>query len=223
MPRGSSGRMLCLFSGGIDSPVAAWKLMRRGGLVDLLHFHPFRTGAEVLNSKITEIHAALQRFHPATRLYLLPHYPFQVTAGMGAPPSLELVLFRRFMWKTAEEFALKHGAAAAYDSRQSPADQRARTARRAASPLSEGRALPLRVAGDHSRARRRSRTRTGFPRWALHGAGRSLSTGGGAPRPAARRVDPGRLRGTGHQDDGYRRATRRRRGSGRRASAPDDD
>src|SRR6185503_333688 len=50
MPRGSSGRMLCLFSGGIDSPVAAWMMMRRGARVDLLHFHPFRRAEDLADT-----------------------------------------------------------------------------------------------------------------------------------------------------------------------------
>jgi tRNA uracil 4-sulfurtransferase len=105
MPRGSSGRILCLFSGGIDSPVAAWAMMKRGAQVDLLHFHPYATNAEVAGTKITQQHVALKAFNPKSVLYLVPHHHFQTAAALKAPPSYETVLFRRYMLRTAQAFA----------------------------------------------------------------------------------------------------------------------
>jgi len=85
MPRGSSGRMLCLFSGGIDSPVAAWSMMRRGALVDLLHFHPYPTNEEVIGTKIIDLHRVLRTFNPKSALYLIPHHRYQSAAALKAP------------------------------------------------------------------------------------------------------------------------------------------
>lgn len=106
MPRGSSGRMLCLFSGGIDSPVAAWSMMRRGALVDLLHFHPFPTNEGVIGSKITELHKTLRTFNPKSALYLVPHFHYQTVAALKVPMAYETVMFRRFMFRAAERLAL---------------------------------------------------------------------------------------------------------------------
>jgi thiamine biosynthesis protein ThiI len=107
MPRGSSGRILCLFSGGIDSPVAAWMMMRRGAQVDLLHFHPYPTNEEVLGTKITEQHEVLKTFNPRSVLYLVPHAVYQAAAALKVPMAYETVLFRRFMLKAAEALAAK--------------------------------------------------------------------------------------------------------------------
>ena len=107
MPRGSSGRMLCLFSGGIDSPVAAWSMMRRGAQVDLFHFHPFATNEEVLGTKITEQYEVLKTFNPRSVLYLVPHAVYQAAAALKIPMEYETVLFRRFMFKAAEALAAK--------------------------------------------------------------------------------------------------------------------
>ena len=105
MPQGSSGRVLCLFSGGIDSPVAAWLLARRGAMVHLLHFHPFRRAEELRDTKIFSLHKQLLLYSPGSRLYLIPHYHFQLKAALDVPSMYEMVLFRRFMFKTAEKLA----------------------------------------------------------------------------------------------------------------------
>lgn len=107
MPLGSSGRMLCLFSGGIDSPVAAWSMMRRGAQVDLLHFHPYATNEEVVGTKITAQHEVLRSFNPKSVLYLAPHHHYQAVAALKVPISYETVLFRRFMLRAAAAFAAK--------------------------------------------------------------------------------------------------------------------
>jgi thiamine biosynthesis protein ThiI len=105
MPRGSSGRMLCLFSGGIDSPVAAWKLMRRGAMVHLLHFHPFRKAEELRGTKIMGLFDAMRNYNPTCRLFLIPHYPYQVKAALEIDQAYEMVLFRKFMFRVGQELA----------------------------------------------------------------------------------------------------------------------
>jgi tRNA uracil 4-sulfurtransferase len=105
MPRGSSGRMLCLFSGGIDSPVAAFQMMRRGAVVHLLHFHPFRKAEDLKDTKIFSLHRILQIYNPTSRLYLIPHYHYQVKAALEIPMAYEMVLFRRFMFRAAQELS----------------------------------------------------------------------------------------------------------------------
>lgn len=105
MPQATSGRMLCLFSGGIDSPVAAWLMMRRGARVDLLHFHPYRSSEEVIGTKITGLFETLKISNPGLRLFLVPHDRYQVTASLRVPTTCETVFFRRFMFRAAEVLA----------------------------------------------------------------------------------------------------------------------
>lgn len=110
LPRGG-GRVVCLFSGGIDSPVAAWRLGRRGVTVDLLHLHPFPRGADVLGTKIADLHDALRAFDPAGRLYLAPTLVYEART-LGAPDGLAAVLFRRFLLALAGRIADRTGARA---------------------------------------------------------------------------------------------------------------
>jgi len=109
MPQGSSGGLLCLFSGGIDSPVAAWMMMRRGARVHFLHFHPFRSSQEVLNTKITQLMDVLKTWDSQSRLYLVPHDHYQVVSSLQVPTAYETVFFRRFMFRTGEVLSRRLG------------------------------------------------------------------------------------------------------------------
>ena len=104
LPVGISGRVLCLFSGGIDSPVAAWLMMKRGCGVDFVHFHAFGTGEEARRSKIPELLRHLAQYSFRSRLYLAPFLPFHI-ATLDTNSKHELMLFRRFMLRVAERIA----------------------------------------------------------------------------------------------------------------------
>ena len=107
LPVGSSGKVLCLLSGGIDSPVAAFLMAKRGCTVDYLHFYALRNTDEVKKSKIPKIGKELERFVGKSKLFLAPFEDFQMAVLKTG--EYELQLFRRFMMKFAEEFALKEG------------------------------------------------------------------------------------------------------------------
>jgi len=104
LPVGSSGRVLSLLSGGIDSPVASYLMMKRGCKVSYLHFHPFRDNVEAENSKIMEIVRKLLPYSGETAVTFVPSYEFQM-ATVNIPAKYDLVLFRRFMFKVAERIA----------------------------------------------------------------------------------------------------------------------
>src|SRR5213593_1564394 len=112
LPVGASGRVLALLSGGIDSPVAAWRMMRRGCRVDLVHFHsvPFldRTSQE----KARELGWLLAAWGLEADLYLVPfgEVQRQIVAAVGRP--LRVVLYRRMMLRIAEALARRAGAEA---------------------------------------------------------------------------------------------------------------
>lgn len=111
IPVGSSGKVLSLLSGGIDSPVASYLMMKRGCRVHYLHFHPFQDNAEAENSKIMEIVRRLLPYSGKTTVVFIPAYEFQI-ATTNIPAKYDLVLFRRFMLKVAEKVAEAEGARA---------------------------------------------------------------------------------------------------------------
>ncbi|MBU0677696.1 MAG: tRNA 4-thiouridine(8) synthase ThiI [Verrucomicrobia bacterium] len=114
LPMGVSGHLLTLFSGGIDSPAAAWLMMRRGCTSDYLHYHVFPRAEGARDTKIPRMIEQLTAPQGATsRLFLVPYHAFQLALmRTPVPPDLELVLFRRFMFRTAGEVARKRGHAA---------------------------------------------------------------------------------------------------------------
>lgn len=107
LPVGVSGKVLHLLSGGIDSPVAAWLLMKRGCEVQFLHFHAFRKFEERKNIKIIELARVLAQYCLKTKVFFVPFYPFEAEA-VEAPVRYRLILFRRFMIRAAEELAVKY-------------------------------------------------------------------------------------------------------------------
>ena len=108
LPVGISGKVLHLLSGGIDSPVAAWLLMKRGCEIDFLHFHAYQKFNKEKNAKILKLAKILAQYCFKSRIFFVPFYPFEAEA-VEAPPKYRLILFRRFMVRVAEEIANQHG------------------------------------------------------------------------------------------------------------------
>jgi len=111
-PVGSSGRVMALLSGGIDSPVAAWRLMKRGCTVVFAHFHAFPLQDHTTIDKTRELARRLARWQFRSRLLLVPFGPVQQTIVAVAPAPLRVVLYRRFMVRIAEALALRKKAKA---------------------------------------------------------------------------------------------------------------
>jgi thiamine biosynthesis protein ThiI len=112
LPVGVAGKVLALISGGIDSPVAAYRMMRRGCLVRFLHFH----GAPFLDrrtqEKVREIIRLLTRFQYTSRLTLIPFGEVQQEVVVNAPAPYRVLLYRRLMARIAEHLAGLEGAKA---------------------------------------------------------------------------------------------------------------
>jgi len=72
LPTGTGGRVACLLSGGIDSPVAAYRLMRRGCTVLFIHFHAYPILSRASQEKVREIAALLTKHQLRSRLALVP-------------------------------------------------------------------------------------------------------------------------------------------------------
>lgn len=105
MPTGVSGKVACLISGGIDSPVAAYRMLQRGCKATFVHFHgrPFVSRAS--EEKVREIVQILTQYQLYSRLYLVPFGEIQQQIVANAPAPLRIVLYRRFMIRITEEFA----------------------------------------------------------------------------------------------------------------------
>ncbi len=108
LPVSVSGKVLALLSGGIDSAVAAWLLMKRGCRVDFLHFHAYRENEEVLGTKIPKLVEQLNRYQFRSRLFLAPYYVYDVQAMGRVAPGLDLVVFKNFMFRVAQRLARQH-------------------------------------------------------------------------------------------------------------------
>lgn len=104
LPVGTSGKMLALLSGGIDSPIAAWKMMRRGAAVDFIHFHSYPYTNKASIEKVKELAAGLKEWG-AGELYLVPFIDIQKQIMTAAESRYRVLLYRRFMLRIAGRLA----------------------------------------------------------------------------------------------------------------------
>lgn len=108
LPVASSGKVLCLLSGGIDSPVASWLMMKRGCQVDFLHIHSFKTNEEAIKGKIKKLAETLNNFQFKSKIYLIPYNIYELHA-IDKKIKDDLVLFRNYLFKIAEKISEKEG------------------------------------------------------------------------------------------------------------------
>ena len=105
LPAGASGRVVGLLSGGIDSPVAAWRMMRRGCRVLFVHFHSYPILSRASQEKTRELARALARFQLESRLLLVPFGEIQQRVVLAVAPPLRVIVYRRLMMRIAERLA----------------------------------------------------------------------------------------------------------------------
>ena len=98
---GSSGKAVCLLSGGIDSPVAAYLMMTRGCPAVYLNFHSFPFIGEQSREKVRDLVRLLARYQPASRLYVAPFAEIQTAIRDNCPEGLRTILYRRLMNRVA--------------------------------------------------------------------------------------------------------------------------
>ena len=112
LPLGVSGQTMTLLSGGIDSPVAAWHIMKRGSPTHLIHFHSYPLVDSSSIEKAEDLAMLLARYQYDSTLILAPFAEVQKRIIVSTPKSYRVVLYRRFMVRIAEEVAKRHGAIA---------------------------------------------------------------------------------------------------------------
>ncbi|HOW60499.1 MAG TPA: tRNA uracil 4-sulfurtransferase ThiI [Candidatus Moranbacteria bacterium] len=107
MPVGTGGKAMVLMSGGFDSPVAAWFLLKRGVNVQFAHFHsmPYTSKASV--EKVASLIKTLKKFGSSGIMYSIPFADVQKEIMMKTPAPLRVILYRRFMIRIAEALAKK--------------------------------------------------------------------------------------------------------------------
>ena len=102
LPANTAGRMVCLLSGGFDSAVAAYKMMRRGAHLTFVHF--WGGGAQPGESSVHIARALVERLVPyqlTAKLFLVPFEPMQREIVHSAPERYRLLLYRRLMLRIA--------------------------------------------------------------------------------------------------------------------------
>jgi tRNA uracil 4-sulfurtransferase len=112
LPVGASGRVVSLISGGIDSPVASYRMMQRGCRLIFVHFHSAPYQDKTSQEKVRELLTRLTRHQFNSRLFLIPFGEIQrqIVAAVSRP--LRVILYRRMMLRIAEAIARKEKAKA---------------------------------------------------------------------------------------------------------------
>ena len=112
LPVGTLGKVMCLISGGIDSPVAAWMSMKRGCQVSYVTFHSYPYIGEASKKKVVDLVRHLARYQPRSRLFVAPFTETQEAIRDNAPPPYRTVLYRRMMQRIASRLARRARARA---------------------------------------------------------------------------------------------------------------
>ncbi len=112
LPAGTSGRVVSLLSAGIDSPVATWRLIKRGAVVVAVHFsgRPQTDERSILH--VHELGEVLERTRGLAAIEVVTFGDVQRQIALAAPPDLRVLLYRRMMVRIAEAIARRERARA---------------------------------------------------------------------------------------------------------------
>lgn len=108
LPIGMSGKVLCLLSGGIDSPVAAYKMMRRGAEIELIHFQNQTQVTQEVSQKIFDLAKVLSQYQGSIKLHIVPFAKWQKEIVIKSPSDYRMLITRRLMLKIATNFSKKN-------------------------------------------------------------------------------------------------------------------
>ena len=96
---------MCLLSGGIDSPVAAYRMMKRGCTVTFVHFHSYPILSRASIEKARALATLLTRWQHRSRLFLVPFGDIEQQVLLTVPAPMRVVVYRRLMLRIAERIA----------------------------------------------------------------------------------------------------------------------
>ena len=110
LPTGTTGRVVCLLSGGIDSPVSSARILKRGAEVIFIHFHSHPHTSLASQDKVRELAERILPPGCSARLYMVPFAATQNRIITECPSRLRVILYRRYMVRAAEAIARKEDA-----------------------------------------------------------------------------------------------------------------
>ena len=112
LPVGVSGLVTAMLSGGIDSPVAAWQLMKRGCTVTFVHFHSYPILSRASQEKARELVTLLTEWQQRSRLFLVAFGDIQQQVVLAVPGPMRVIVYRRLMMRIAERIGRSRAAQA---------------------------------------------------------------------------------------------------------------
>jgi len=110
LPTSTGGKVVVLLSGGIDSPVAAWKMIKRGCTAIFVHFHSFPYTTKESQEKARQIAVLLSEYQLKSKIYLVPFAEVQRHIMVETPADTRVILYRRYMMRLAEQIARRERA-----------------------------------------------------------------------------------------------------------------
>jgi thiamine biosynthesis protein ThiI len=108
LPLGTNGKGLILMSGGIDSPVAAFMMAKRGMRIEAVHFHSYPYTSQRAQKKVEELCSILAGYMGTLRMHVINLLPIQEEIVRNCPEDETTILVRRFMMRIAEQVAKKN-------------------------------------------------------------------------------------------------------------------
>ena len=112
LPAGSSGRVVSLLSTGLDSPVATWRMIKRGALITALHFSGRPETSDASEFLVREIVDILKGYGGVERLCIVAFGTYQREIAQAVPPELRVIFYRRLMFAVANRVADRWNARA---------------------------------------------------------------------------------------------------------------
>ena len=112
LPSRTGGKVAVLLSGGIDSPVAAWRIMRRGCGAVFIHFHSFPHTNVESQQKAQQVGTLLAKYQVRARIHMVPFVDIQRRIMVETPLDTRVILYRRYMLRIAERIAIREKARA---------------------------------------------------------------------------------------------------------------
>jgi len=107
LPVGTSQPLICLLSGGIDSPVAANLMQKRGAPIIYVNFDSYPSTPKENQGKVKDLVKVLNRFQFNSKLYIVPFLDIQKETLKIVPPDYRVIFYRRMMYRLAEKIAVK--------------------------------------------------------------------------------------------------------------------
>jgi thiamine biosynthesis protein ThiI len=109
LPMGTAGKGLVLFSGGIDSPVAAWMMAKRGMQIEVIHFHSYPYTSERALEKVKDLVRIVSSYAGTIKMHIINLLPIQEEIVKNCPEEETTIHVRCFMMRIAEKIARKNG------------------------------------------------------------------------------------------------------------------